>query len=200
MKLVKLLLAALGVTVLFGILASSAFGRNFSTNNQSIRASFSEVKFHFPGTTVACHVILDGSLHRTSWSKLVGSLVGYITRAELGTCTTGMATILRETLPWHVRYSAFEGRLPDIRSIVFHIVDVGWRIREAGGINCLARSSAAEPVIWRWHIDVSHHATVGLEGSIRTGFECFGVAGSFTTDSPQLVLSNTATAISISLI
>jgi hypothetical protein len=200
MKLCKLLLAAMGATVLLGALVSSASARNFSVSEQHIRSSFSRVDFHFPEITTTCHVTLEGSLHTRTIAKTLGSLIGYITSAILGPCANGTATILRETLPWHVRYSGFSGTLPAITSVTVHVIGAAWRIRESGGIACLARSTTGEPAIGRFHIDASGHATAGIEGSIRTGFECLGIAGSFRSDSPQLLAFSTQTAVSVRLI
>jgi hypothetical protein len=200
MKLRKLLLAAVSATVLLSTLGSSASARNFSLSNQFHRDSFSRVEFHLPGTTTTCHVTLEGSVHSRTFAKTIGSLIGYITSAILGPCAAGTASILRETLPWHARYSGFEGALPAIRSVILHIIGASWRIREGGGINCLARSSAAEPVTERVHVDASGHQTAGIAGTIRTGAECLGISGSFASDSPRVVLLGTSTAISLTLI
>ena len=92
MKLCKLLLAAVGATVLLGSLVSSASARAFSVDNSNIRAAFREVRFHFPEATVICQVTLEGSLHSMTIAKTIGSLIGYITRATLGPCQAGTAT------------------------------------------------------------------------------------------------------------
>jgi hypothetical protein len=201
MKSCKLFLAAVGATMLLGSLVSSASARNFSTDNQSFRAAFSAVEFHLPETTVRCHVTLEGSMHRRTVTKVIGSLIGYITRAILGPCQTGRATILRETLPWHVRYSGFQGTLPNITSVITHVIGVSWRFAGSEGFpNCLARSIATEPVVGRYHRDASNHLTAGIEGTIRTGAECLGIAGSFRSDSPRVVLLGTSVPISLMLI
>jgi hypothetical protein len=202
MKICKLLLAAAGATVLLGALVSSASARNLSVSNQSIRASFSSVEFHLPGATTRCHVTLEGSLHSRTMIKMSGSLIGYITSAILGPCLSGTATILRETLPWHVRYHGFQGILPNISSIITHTVGAAWRVRGPEGANCLARSSAAEPVIGTFHRGATHRIEhVGISGTIRTGFECLGISGSFNSDSGSVSLLGAGhTSIFISLI
>lgn len=200
MRLRKLLLATASVTVLMGALASTTSARNFSVDATSLRSAFRTVSFHFPGITTTCQLTIEGSLHRNTIAKTIGSLIGYITSAIIGPCVSGTASILRETLPWHVRYSGFLGRLPEIRSLIFHVIGASWRIRESGGIACLARTSSGEPGIHRLNVDASGHETDQIEGSIRSGFECLGIAGSFTSDRPQVVALNTTTAISIRLI
>jgi len=121
----------------------------------------------------------------------------------LGPCASGTATVLRETLPWHIRYSGFEGALPEIRSITARIVNSSWRIGEPGGVGCLARSTATEPSVVNFHRSVVTHeiteASVG--GSIRTGPECFGAVGAFTSDSGAIsLLGTSATRLTLNLI
>lgn len=206
MKLRKLLLVAMGAAAVLGSLVSvTASARSFSVDNQSIRAGFSNVRFTSPGgEAVDCHITLEGSLHSRTVGKVLGSLIGSITRAALGSCETGMFTILTETLPWNVRYSGFEGRLPEITSVIFHIVNAGLRFALPAGPTCLFRTEANEPLIGRLHFDsgASHHVRVGFSGRARTGIECLGVRIELASEatSPYVVLLGTATAISITLI
>jgi hypothetical protein len=207
MKIRKLVLATVGATVLLGSLVSaSASARSFSVDNQSIRAAFSNVRFVEPrGVAVDCHVTLEGSLHSRTIAKTLGTLIGYITRATLGPCETGASTILTETLPWNIRYSGFEGILPEIRSVILHVVNASFKVRfPPTGPTCLARSEANEPVIGRLHFDAapSNHVRLGFEGRIRTGIECLGVRGELLseTTSPYVVLLGTSTPISVTLI
>jgi len=200
MKMCKLLLAAVGATVLFGSLVSAAAARNFEISQQRLRATFREVEFEGGFAITRCEAILEGTLHSRTMPKVIGSLIGYITRATLGPCVNGTAMIQGERLPWHIRYSGFQGTLPDINSFITHVIGVGVRIREAGGIECLILSTAAEPVIGTYHRDASSHLTVGLGGRIRTGAECFGIVGTVRSDSPQVLISNTTIAVSLRLI
>jgi hypothetical protein len=202
MKICKLLLASVGATVLLGALVSSASAGRFETNSQAIRSQWRSVEFSAPFGTTRCQLTLEGTMHSRTLVKTIGSLVGYVTRAILGPCATGSATILTETLPWHVRYSGFSGILPEIISIILHILGDSWRVREPGGLTCLARSTATRPVIGTFHRDtVTHVLTeVGIGGRIATGAECFGSEGTFTSDSGTVSVSNSTTRVSLSLI
>jgi len=202
MKLCKLLLTSVGATLLFGGLVASASARNFEVSNQRLRAIFRRVEFHLPGATTTCELTLEGSLHSRNMAKVAGSLIGYITRADLGPCAAGSATIQQGTLPWHVRYSGFSGTLPEISSIITHVIFVGFRVRETEGIACLALSSVAEPVIGNYHRNTATREITSAEirGSIRTGPECLGIAGSFRSDRGPVSVSNAATRVSLSLI
>jgi hypothetical protein len=119
----KLLVAALAATALFAALTSSASARSFSISNQNIRAVFRPLIFQSNnGDRVSCTVTLEGTFHYRTFLKVERSLIGYITRAitDLPNCrsegisTNIRARVLTETLPWHVRYISFTGRLPEV--------------------------------------------------------------------------------------
>jgi hypothetical protein len=206
MKLCKVFLTTLGAAVLLGLLVSaSASGRSFSVDNQQFRAAFREVIFREGGgASFNCRVTLEGSLHARAIAKVLGSLIGYITRGTLGSCITGTATILTSTLPWHVKYSGFEGTLPEIRSLIGHIIGAAFQFRLTNGLTCLFRTETTEPWVDRLHFDPapSHHVRMGLEGRIRT--TCLGISTTTSTEaapnSPYLVGLGTSTPISVTLI
>jgi hypothetical protein len=203
MKGCKLLLAAVGATVLLGALVSGASARNLSVSNQNIRASFSSVRFSGGFGNTQCHLTIEGSFHSRTMAKTAGTLMGYVTSAILGPCVSGTATVSRETLPWHVRFSGFNGNLPNITSLINHVVGVSWRIREAGGITCHFRSSAIEPAIATFHRNTATHRLeeVGIGGRIRSGAECLGAEGTFSSDSARVYLLGAShTWIFVSLI
>jgi hypothetical protein len=204
MKIGKVLLATAGATVLLGALVSSASAREFSLSNQSMRAAFSSVETTIGSSSARCQLTLEGSLHSRTFRKVTGSLVGYITSAIVGPCNTGTtATILRETLPWHVRYSGFLGTLPGITSIITHVVGAGLRMRVFEAIQCLFRTTAAEPGIMTFHRNITTHeiTEAGISGTIRAAPACFGILGTFRSNSaPVSLLGTSSTRISVSLI
>jgi hypothetical protein len=200
MKIGKLLLAAAGATVLLGALVSSASARNFSISSQRIRSSWREVIFRGGFGETNCPVTLEGSLHTRTMAKVIGTLMGYITSAIVGTCPVGEATILTETLPWHVRYSGFEPRLPEIRSIIIHVIGTSFRVQEAFGLTCLARSTPERPAVGRFHREPVTHELIGVSISGRLPCEGFG-EGTFTSSEGTIsVQGTTTTRISVSLI
>jgi len=202
-KAIRMLFALLGATILLGALVGAASARNFSVSNQSLRGTFSSVEIEGGAWgIVRCRITVEGSFHSRTAAKVLGTLMGYITRVALGPCATGTATALTETLPWHVKYSGFQGGLPQINSIIAHIIGSSWRVREAGGINCLGRSTASEPSIAIFHRSTATHeiTEAGISGRIRTGSECFGIAGTFHSDSGSVTLLGSTTRITLSLI
>jgi hypothetical protein len=201
MKLCKLILAAVGATVLLSALVSTASARTLSTSSQTLRSTFRRVRFELPFGDTICEVTLEGSLHSRTIAKSGGSLIGYITRADLGPCSSGAATILRETLPWHVRYKSFAGTLPNITSMRIDVINSSFRVREPFGVTCLARSTATEPAIGTFNREIGGALTSSeIGGSIRTGSECGSFPGTFSSDPGTVTVLNSATRITVTLI
>jgi hypothetical protein len=200
MKLFKLLLAAAGATVLLGTLVSTASAGRLSISNQQIRGTWSEVTFRGGFGSPTCHATLEGSFHSRTMIKELGSLVGYVTSAILSACTAGSASILRETLPWHVRYSGFETALPEIEALIVHIIGASWRIREPVGITCLARTEANEPAIGTVHREVVTRVftEAGLSGEVATSCGRRGIIESVS--GTVSLLGTTSTRITVTLI
>jgi hypothetical protein len=199
MRLCKVLLAAAGATVLLSALVSNASARNLSLSNQRIRSSWREVIFELPFINTNCQVTLEGSFHTRTMPKVLGTLMGYITSAILGPCAEGSYTILRETLPWHVRYSGFEPRLPEIRSLIVHIINWAVRIGEPFGIACLARSEPLHPLIGRFHRNPATHELIGV--SLGGTMPCSEFTVAFRSSEGSISLQGTTTTrISVSLI
>lgn len=196
MKLGKLLLATIGATVLLSALVGSASARSFSVTENRIRTAFRTVTFNGVFGNIRCAVTLEGSLHARSIAKTVGSLVGYINRAELGPCATGTATILRETLPWHGVYSGFTLTLPNIGNVRINFINASFRVREPFA-TCLARSTAANPAIGTFTRGVGGALTAEIGGAIPTS--C-GATGTFESDRPAVTVAGGATVVSVSLI
>ena len=144
----RLLLAALTTALALGALVGAASARRYGLSETEFRARWKSLVFG-PGSTleVRCPVTLEGSLHSRTFSKVVEALIGYVTTALLNSaaCTGGHARIQAETLPWHIRYESFEGRLPNITAINLRIVGAGFAV-ESNGVLCLYKSSAAEPI------------------------------------------------------
>jgi hypothetical protein len=201
MKICKLLLAAAGATVLLGALVSTASAGRLEVSTKEISMMWRSVEFRLPFATTRCQVTLDSTLHERTMIKDLGTLMGYITRAILGPCTGGTYTILTSTLPWHIRYSDFTGTLPEINSLIVHVIGFSWRF-SGGGSTCLAISEASHPFVITFHRNPATHllTEAGLSGRMPTGAECFRVEGTFTSDSGIVSQSNTNTSVSVSLI
>jgi hypothetical protein len=115
LKIVRVAIALAVTVVATAAFVASASAGKFSTSNQALRATWREIVFTDPfGGSIRCPVTLEASLHARTFVKGTYNLIGHITRAFVGACSGGEATILMETLPWNIRYQSFEGRLPEI--------------------------------------------------------------------------------------
>ncbi|HXE45700.1 MAG TPA: hypothetical protein VN635_10925 [Conexibacter sp.] len=168
----KLLLAALSAIALLGMAVGVASARNLEVSNSEagFRIIWSDLKLEAAGREADCPVTLEGTFERRTFSKLATTNVGRVTEAAVGTCIRGRATVLRETLPWEVRYSSFAGTLPNISSVNLNLIRASFRVN-IEGIECLARTEANQPA--RGNAIVSG-------GEIRT-FEAERNAGITTT-------------------
>jgi hypothetical protein len=122
----KLILAALTASLLMGLAVSSASAGRLSTTNTRFRVTWENLIFkdiNAGGLQQTCRVTLEGSFHSATIRKLPGTLIGAITRGIVdsnncrGSLEPHRATILQETLPWHLTYESFRGTLPNIESV-----------------------------------------------------------------------------------
>jgi len=200
MKPAQVFIATAAAVIVLGFGASTSAAGRFSTSHQSFRATFASWEIGGLFGTTTCALTLEGSLHSRTISKVVGTLIGYITSARSGACASLTAAVLTETLPWHLRYGAFTGSLPGITAIRTNIVGYAFSLRETGGITCLVRSTEGEPATLTYTREGSGgliSATLG--GAIRSAAECFGAR--FTIGGSSNSLANEAgSRITITLI
>jgi hypothetical protein len=207
---IRLLLTGLAATAVLAAAVGTATAQRLVVSNQQIRAVWSSLELGNSVTseTLRCPVTLEGSFHSRTIVKTVGSLVGYVTRAAVSNavCTGGHATILQETLPWHLTYQSFTGTLPNISSVTLNLIRAGFIIETAAN-NCRAVTTALRPA--------RGIATVGAGGAVTGlradetatiplvngpgGFACSLATGFFRGVGAVTLLGNT-TAISITLI
>jgi hypothetical protein len=128
----KLTLAVLTATLVLGLAVGSAAANRLSVSNRLFRATWLELKIVDDPITVGCPVTLEGSFHSTTIRKVEGALIGAVTRAIVNgaepPCRGGRATLLQESLPWHVTYDDFEGVLPRIEQILLLLRRYEYRI------------------------------------------------------------------------
>jgi len=155
----KLALAGLAATLLMAFAVNSASANHLSVSSQNFRLVWTALTFFGEGTgstenTIICPVTLEGSFHSSTLAKVIGALIGHVTRATVvGTsCTGGRATILQETLPWHVTYEGFSGTLPRITAVRLLLRNTAFVLEANGGLGttCLYKengTSAAGEVL-----------------------------------------------------
>lgn len=188
MKLCKLLLAVVGATVLLGALVSTASANHLSSSTQTFRGTWARAEFIGGFGTVSCSLTLEGSLHSRTISKTAGLLMGAVTRASVGPCSAGSATILQASLPWHVRYASFAGTLPTISSITTNVIGSAFQIREPTfGITCLSTSTAESPSTGTYNLNSGSVTSVTLGGSIPCGSFTGRLGGTSNSNSAQTI-------------
>src|SRR6478672_705066 len=111
---IALPVAGMVAALALGVAANAASANKLSVSNRSFRAVWLAIEAGPIDGIVTCRLTVEGSFHSATMSKVVGALVGHVTRATAGAgdCTGGTATVNREALPWHVRYRGFEEALP----------------------------------------------------------------------------------------
>ena len=135
-RLTKLVIVALTVSLYFTFAGTASAGR-FGLSEDHFTVVWNDLDF--AAGTIACSVTFEGSFHSRTIVKSVGSLIGFITEAEVGPCDAGEARVLKIDLPWHVWYQSFAGRLPLITSIRVAILDVS--VLSIQPARCLYRST-----------------------------------------------------------
>lgn len=133
------LFAACAAVVVLSVCASAASATSLAFGATGLRLIFPEFTASGTGFTVRCPMTLEGSFHARTVSKTVGSLIGYISRVQIGTCSGGRINPL--VTPWHITYSSFTGALPNLEGIEVHIVEAGFLV-EISGISCLYRTTS----------------------------------------------------------
>ena len=132
------------ILVLTVVVTSAAASANrLSVTRQTFAAQWSSLSIDGAGSDIECTVFIGATFHSRTISKVRGSLIGHIIDAPQPTsCLGGSATMLQETLPWHVSYEGFTGTLPTISGIVFLLVGVRIRV-DPNGIQppCLAETT-----------------------------------------------------------
>jgi hypothetical protein len=125
----KRILAALTASLLMGLVVHSASAGRLSLSDARFRVSWNRLVISDQefggefGIRQTCRVTLEGSFHSATIRKVPGALIGVISRGIIdstncrGTDEPQRATILRETLPWHLTYESFGGILPNISKV-----------------------------------------------------------------------------------
>jgi len=203
----KLILAGLSAALLMSLAVGSAQANRLSTTNKNWRAVWSRLVFQ-NGTSnlVTCPVTMEGSFHSATIRKVLGALIGYVTRATAGRpCSGGAATVNQASLPWHVTYEGFETALPNITEIFLLLRNVNFTVEVLGArcvygrneenLNGVARRNTANG-------EITLEDETGAEGiltKISGGFLCPGT-GRFSQTSEPVTGLGSATRISVSLI
>jgi len=211
----KVMLTALGAAlVLFSAVGVASAGR-FSVSSGSFRATWAPIIYEGGGFRVECNITIEGSFHSRTITKVVSTLVGYVTRATVTQPCTGGAwyylngvevlrgVTLANTLPWHIRYRSFTGTLPNIQKIGLDVVDYSFLIESPLIIGCLFRSTAARPIQWNLVREAGGAVTSVEEPATQIPLKegGFGCPSEITfTGTGRFMVLGTTTAVTVSLI
>jgi len=176
---VKLTLTAATAAVVLGAAVSSAAARRIELSAQRYHHVWPSINITAQFATITCPLTLEGSFHSKTTSKVIGQLVGYVSRVTVGnsSCARGHLTALTETLPWHITYEGFGGILPRITEI--HLLYIGWAFRfELLGASCLWKTTTTEPAEGWVFIEPNGGQVSQIEPNtsrfIRTSEGCLG--------------------------
>jgi hypothetical protein len=130
----KMLLGALTAALVLASAISTASANRLSISNKEFRVTWTPLTFGTSagggGTQIICNVTLEGSFHYNTIVKVLRSLVGYVTKAVVAHPCSGSGEAwtnngvesnslgtFPNSLPWHISYEGFEGRLPEITGV-----------------------------------------------------------------------------------
>lgn len=113
--------------------AGYAYAGRLSASGQNLRVTWAPLEIVQEGFAIyRCPVTLEGSLHSMTVSKVIGTLIGSITRAwvQQEGCSGARlsafngserynGTTAPNTLPWHLTYESFGGTLPTPLTVSF---------------------------------------------------------------------------------
>jgi hypothetical protein len=205
----KLAFAGLAATFLMAFAVNTATANRLSVSNREFRVTWTELTFFGEGgsPTVRCPVTLEGSFHERTIAKVLGLLVGYVTRAISGrgaACTGGGATVLTNTLPWHVTYEGFRGTLPRIAQVRLLFRRVAFSV-EVLGTTGLYKENGTEQAAGEINVEAGGNATtLTVDNTIRLPLFEGGLfwpsKGGFEGSGEVTLLGSSTTRIRVTLI
>jgi hypothetical protein len=121
----RMLLAALIAAIVLASAIGTASANRISLTDNTFRQIWRPLSFTGGSVVIACTITLEGSFHYNTLIKVARSLVGYVTKAAVAHPCEGSGEVfadngvenagggvLANSLPWHITYEGFEGRLP----------------------------------------------------------------------------------------
>jgi hypothetical protein len=196
---------ALAAALLLALSVTSAASR-LSYSNKEFRIMWASLSFSAAegGVSITCPVTLEGSFTERTFAKTRNASAARITRAAVGTCQEGNATILAETEPWEVTYQSFTGTLPNITGVRYALINAAFRVEPGLGIVCLARTSTESPAAGDARREAGGRITSlstdsGLAIPTTGNFECprFGI---FSGSGEVYVQGSSTTRVTLTLI
>lgn len=197
--------AALAAALLLTLSVTSTASR-LSYSVKEFRIIWASLSFSAAegGVPITCPVTLEGSFLERTWAKVRNTFASRITRASLGVCQEGNASILAASLPWEVTYQSFTGTLPNITSVRYALIGAAFQVEPGFGIVCLARTSTESPAAGDARREsggkiTSLTADSSLAIPTTGNFEC-PRSGIFAGSGEVFVQGSSTTRVTLSLI
>jgi hypothetical protein len=199
--------AALMATLVLALAVGSASANRLSYSNQAFRIIWTRLTFSESGggIPISCPVTLEGSFHERTLAKTRDALVAHITAAAVDNarCQEGHATILEESLPWHVLFASFSGTLPSITSVRHLLIGAAFQVEPGLGVVCLAETSTEHPAAGEATREAGGNITSLIPDSllsIPTRGELCPSLGIFAGSGQVYVQGSTERRVSLTLI
>lgn len=201
----RLLLAGFTAALTLSLATANASAGRLSVSTRTFTITWASLNQFTTGGAgfISCPFTLSGSFHSSTIAKVSGALIGRINRGTIATasCTGGRETVNQESLPWHIRYEAFRGTLPNITG--YDVEVIGVKMTLDVGFVCTMQSTAANP----WVLITNVFPTSGRVTSVTpdpgvlipltgSGGFCAGAVGNASFEGT----SNSVTALTIRLI
>jgi hypothetical protein len=214
---IKLILAGLAGSLLLGLAVSSASAGRISTSNTRFRITWASLRFFTTENEVEgrCPITLEGSFHSATVRKTAGALIGAVTRAIVNgaepPCTGARATVLQESLPWHLTWESFRGVLPRIEAINFLLRRYEYRVEVTVlgfRVACLYldQNRPEENLVLQATVNTgtgqvtTGSPLAGRYASWRSGSELCPRRASFSGEGQVFLLGSSTTRITVTLI
>jgi len=204
-KTAKVSLVAGAAALVMGFAVHGAGAEaGIEARSPTFRIAWRPVSITSGASTTRCNLTLEGYVHSNTMAKTAGALIGYLVEVSVRECTGGSATVLTSTLPWHVRYEGFTGRLPTIEGVKLTFIELSLSVQPTGSLNCLVRTSSTSPLKAIFNVEASSAVTgVALEpGSTipETGEALCAFASASFEGTGRLTTTATGSSVSITLI
>jgi hypothetical protein len=198
----RLAVASSIAVCIFAFAVNTANANRFEISNQNWRGVYENFTIQWEVIRIRCPLTLEGSFHSKVISKIVNSLVGYVTRAIFqAPCEETTVTALNATLPWHEIYESFSGTLPQIRTFNTQIVGFQYLISLFGG-SCLYGSPMTRPAFQTMAIESTLISSNIRGASVRLsgGITCPEEGRTTWSGSGGLTVLGTTTPITVRLV
>ncbi|HEX4806727.1 MAG TPA: hypothetical protein VFU94_12580 [Conexibacter sp.] len=178
-------LVGLTATLLLAFAVSAASARSFSLSNRNFRIVWARLSFFDENGVreTLCPVTMEGSFHESTIRKVIGTLIGFITRVAVNEalCTGPTRFLTAETLPWHVTYQGFSGLLPRIASLRVLVRSIAYE-NTINGVACLFKENGVNSISGEFSIE-GGGAIISFEFDERTRIARFGGELCFVTEA-----------------